>query len=120
MQKPSAVSRRIVPDTRRRDLLVALATGVVVLGFIFYAFTNLSRQANASGLIEGVIVSKAFVPQPETQVSVGKGGLNSQQIAGEYSFQVRVPQENNRRYKVLVDPRIYERQQAGDHLLFKR
>ena len=118
--KPPAVSRRVLPDTRRRDWLIALGAGAAVLGFIFFAFKDLSRQANASGLTEGVIIGKTFVPQPETQVSVGKGGLSSRRIAGEYSFQVRVPQENNRQYKVLVDPRIYERQQVGDHLLFKR
>ncbi len=120
MQKPPAASRLVVPDTRWRDWIVALAAGVAVLGFIFYAFANLSHQANASGLTEGVILSKAFVPRPETQISVGKGGLSSQEVAGEYSFQVRVPQENNREYKVLVNPAIYDRQHAGDHLLFKR
>ncbi len=108
-----------MPDTRRRDTLIAVAAGAAVLVFIGYAVTYFSRQANASGMAEGVILSKTFVPQAETEITVGKGGLNSRQVAGEYSFQVRVSQENDHQYKVLVDPTIYETRQVGDHLLFK-
>ena len=122
MERPPAnpASRRVVPDTRRRDTLIAVAAGAVVLAFIVYAIAYMSRQASATGMAEGVILSKHFVPQAETQVTFGKGGLDSRHIAGEYSFQVRVPQENNREYKVLVDPSIYDTRNVGDHLLFRR
>ena len=120
MQKPSATSRRVVPDTRWRDTLIAVLAGAAVLAFIVYAVAYLSRQSEASGMAQGVIISKTFVPRPETQVSVGHDGLSSRQVAGEYSFQVRVPQENNREYKVLVGPSIYAARNVGDSLLFKR
>ena len=116
---PPADPRRILPDTRRRDTLIALTAGVAMLAFLVYAVTYFSRQVNASGMAEGIILSKSFVPQAETEITVGKGGLDSRHIAGEYSFQVRVPQENDREYKVLVDPSIYETRLVGDHLLFK-
>ena len=120
MENQSAASHRVLPDTRRRDTLIAMLAGAAVLAFVLYAMTYLSRQANASAMVEGVIVGKAFVPRPETQVSVGRDGLSSRQLAGEYSFQVRVPQENDREYKVLVDPSIYYTRRVGDPLLFKR
>ena len=71
-------------------------------------------------MAEGVIVSKAFAPQPETQITVGQGGLGSRQLAGEYSFRVRVPPENDREYKVLVDPSIYATRRWATTLVFKR
>ena len=75
--------------------------------------------ANASGMAEGIILGKTFTPQPETEITVGKGGLDSRHIAGEYSVRVRVPQENNREYTVRVDPTTYATRGVGDHLLFK-
>ena len=117
--KPPA-SRRFLPDTRRRDAFIAVAAGAVVLAFIFYAIGNLSRQVNASAMVEGVIVSKTFVPRSETQITVGKGGMDRRQLAGDYSVQVRVPAEHDREYKVWVDPATYASRGVGDHLLFQR
>ena len=84
---------RLVPDTRRRDVLIAVAAGAAVLGLILYAVFDFSRGVGANGRVEGIIVSKHFEPRPEQQITFGKGGLSTRQIDGEYSFQVRMPQE---------------------------
>ena len=118
--RPVAVSRRIVPDTRRRDLLVALGAGLAVLGFVVYAIFALGQQANASGGLEGIIVRKEFVSQPETQVTVGRGGVNSRQIAGEYILRVRVPQEGDKVYRIYVDRTVYEAKREGERYYFVR
>ena len=114
----TATSRRIVPDTRRRDLLVATGAGLAVLAFVLYAIFALGRQANSSGGVEGIIAAKEFVAQPETQVTVGKDGVSSRQIAGEYILCVRVPGPRNQVYRVEVDAVDYAARRVGDRHYF--
>ena len=117
---PNATSHRVVADTWRRDLLVALSAGLAVLAFVIYAFISLSRQSTASGGVEGTITAKNFVPQQETQITIGRAGVSSRRSAGEYSFQVRVAEDNNRIYKVTVDPLVYNAHAVGDRFYFVR
>lgn len=91
-----------------------------MLLLVIYAISYFSSEVTASGMTEGVIIRKTFVARPETQITFGQGGLDRRQLAGEYSFQVRVPQENGREYKVLVDASVYDARKEGDHLLFKK
>ena len=111
---------RALPSTHGRDRLIAVACGLAVLAFVLYAIYYFSRQADAAGGVEGTIIAKQFVPQPETQITFGKGGLSSRAIAGEYSFRVRVPQENGRVYRVTVDEAAYNSHQPGDRYYFLR
>lgn len=113
-------SRRIVPDTRWRDRLIAVGVGLAVLGFVVFALFALGRQANAAGGVEGVIVAKEFIVQPETQVTVGRGGVTSREIAGEYVLRVRVPQEGGKVYRVSVDRVVYEAKRGGERYYFVR
>ena len=115
---PTPASRRVVPDTRVRDALIAVAAGAVILGLLGYALFFFGWQSASTGQAEGVIVSRQFVPQPETRITVGKGGLNTRQIDGEYSFQVRVPREHDKVYKVIVGKRDYETRREGERFLF--
>lgn len=118
MREPS--SRRIVPDTRLRDTLLAAGAGLALLGFVIYAVLALNRQAGASGGVEGIISAKEFIPQPETQVTVGRGGVKSREIAGEYILQVRVPSENGQSYRVYVDRADYDARREGERYYFIR
>ena len=118
MQPPPTVSRRVVPDTRRRDILIAVAVGVLVLGFVLYAVLSLGRQANSTGGTEGIIVGKEFVARPETQITVGQGGVHSRKLAGDCLFRVKVPQENGEVYTVFVDPLVYDAQRVGNRFYF--
>lgn len=115
---PNRFPRRVVPDVNCRDWLIAVSAGLAILGFVVYAFVALSRQSIASGGVEGVITAKDFAPQQETQITVGQGGVSSRQSAGEYSFQVRVPTEKDRVYKVTVDPVVYKSHAVGDRYYF--
>ena len=119
MPSPPA-SRRVVPGTRLRDTLIAAGAGAAILGMILYAVFNFSQQVSATGRVEGIIVSKHFTPQPESQITFGKDGLKTRQIEGEYSFQVRVPQENGKVYKVIVGKPDYEARQPGEPFSFYR
>ena len=113
-------SRWVVPDTWLRDLVIAVGVGLAVLGFVVYAVFALGRQAESTGGVEGIIVAKEFVAQPEMQVTVGKGGVSSRQIAGEYILRVRVPSEQDKVYRVYVDWKEYEARREGDHYYFVR
>ena len=118
--RPGAPNRRIIPDTRLRDTLVALGAGLAVLGFVLYAILALHHQANASGGTEGIITAKEFVSQPETQITVGKGGVTSRQIAGEYILRVRAPSAGNKAYRIDVDRTTYDSHRVGDRYYFIR
>ena len=115
---PSPASRRFVSSTRRRDWLIALGAGSAILAFAFYSFIALSRQSTASGGLEGIITAKDFVPRQETQITVGREGVSSRQLAGEYSFQVRAGRDDARLYKVIVDPVVYNTRAVGDRYYF--
>jgi hypothetical protein len=117
---PPPAARYALPSTRGRDTLIAVACGIAVLAFILYAIYYFSRQSDSTGGVDGTIISKQFVPQPETQITFGKGGLSSRAIAGEYSFRVRVPRENGRVYRVTVDEANYNSHQPGDTYYFLR
>ena len=113
-------SRRLAPDTRWRDTWLAVGVGLAVLGFVLYAVYALSNQAGTTGGATGMIVAKEFVSQPETQVTVGKGVVRAQQVAGEYILHVRVPEENNKVYRVYVDPVVYQACHEGERFYFIR
>ncbi len=115
---PPPPSRRIVSPTRGRDTLLAVGIGAAILGLIVYAVLSFSTQTAETGQAEGIILSKQFVAQPEERITVGRDGLNTRHIDGEYSFQVRVPRENDRVYKVLVNKTDYETRREGDRFLF--
>ena len=86
---------------------------------MLYAVFSLGRQANSTGGVEGIIVSKEFVPAPETQITVGAGGVHRRKMAGDYLLRVRVPSENGKVYTVSVDPSVYDEQRVGGPLLFR-
>ena len=65
-----------------------------------------------------MIVGREFVPRPETQITVGQGGVQSRTLAGDYLFRVRWPQENGKVYTVSVDPSVYDAQREGNRFLF--
>lgn len=117
---PTARSRRVVPDTRRRDTLIAVGAGLLVLGFVVYAVMSLSRTAQSAGGVAGVLARKEFVAQRETQVSFGRGGMTSRNIDGQYILYVRVPEEGNKEYRVFVSERDYNAHQEGEKYYFVR
>ena len=121
MTPPATPSRRVVPDTRLRDTLIAVGAGLAVMGFVIWAVVSLSRTAASSGGVEGVIVRKDFVAQPEQQITVGKGGVTSREVAGEYVLEVRVPQEiGGEVYRVYVNAAEYAAHHEGERYYFNR
>ena len=115
-----APDRHLPAAHRKRDLLIALGAGGGILALVVFAFVSLSRQSFASGGVEGTIVAKHFLAGPETQITVGRGGVSSRRSAGEYSFEVRVPAEHDKTYHVTVDPVVYRSHDVGSRYYFVR
>lgn len=109
-----------MPSSRGRDTLIAVVAGGAILGFVAWAVLSLSRTAASSGGVVGVIVRKDFVAAPETQVTVGRGGVSSREIAGDYILFVRVDQEHGKVYRVHVNATDYGVVREGQRYYFIR
>lgn len=101
-----------------RDAALAVAAAVLVLGFLGYAIVSMSGKVTDIGPT-GKIVAKNFTPQPEEQVTIGRGGLNERKIDGAYTFEVYVDSEK-KSYTVWVDKTVYEAKQVGENFHFLR
>jgi hypothetical protein len=66
-----------------------------------------------------VVVEKQFTPAPEELISVGRKGLNTERIDGEYLLKVKVG-EDERIYEVPVQKSTYEAKRVGDEVGFMR
>lgn len=119
MEKEPRVKPAAPRSTARRDLLLGILAGALALGFLAWGIASMSRDVSG-GWIEGVIVAKHFTPQPEEQVTVGKGGLRERTLDGEYTLEVRVGVENGKTYTVWVDKRDFEARKVGDPFRFPR
>ena len=105
-----------LPSTTKRDVLIGLAIGAVVFGFVIFAIMKMGSSV-VGNTLTGTIVRKEFTPLSEQRVTIGKGGINAQNLDGEYLFKVRV---KNDTYSVWVEKKTYESKKEGDSFLFPR
>jgi hypothetical protein len=110
----------VVPNTTRREALLAAVAGLLVLAFVGYGILHMSRPVTGNRLT-GVIVGKEFVKQnKEERISFsGRKIENVKEIDGEYVLKVRVEKEN-RVYDVPVEKDVYDTKKEGDSLEFLR
>jgi hypothetical protein len=119
--KPGAPPPRlVVKSTTRRDMVIAVVAGLLILSFVLYGISHLGKREESRNILVGVIAEKQFTPRKEEQVSFSGRRLESvKQIDGDYVLKVRVEKEN-RTYDVPVEKAIYESRQVGDKLEFVR
>ncbi len=116
---PSKRAPLIIPSTARRDAVIAIAAGLLVLAFLAYGVMHMAAPVPGNKLT-GTIVEKAFTPQHERQVSFNGGHIEgTKDIAGEFVFKVRV-EEQKRTYEVPVEQEVYEAKKVGDSMTFLR
>lgn len=116
---PSNPEPFVVPSTGRRDALIAIVAGLVVLGFIFYGVMHMAQPVEGNKLT-GTVLEKHFTPQKERQVSFsGRHIEGTKETDGEYLLKVRV-ESQNRTYEVPVEKPLYDAKQVGDSLTFLR
>lgn len=109
-------SRRLPGDTSKRDTVIAVAVGLAVIGLFIGALMYCFERAGTRG-VHGVIIDKSFVVQPETEITVGAGGLKKKDIPGEYSFKVRDTIKGTV-YTLSVSKEVFERYSVGDEYYF--
>jgi len=103
-------------------MLIAIASGVGIMGFVGYGIFVMSgwQRKASTNTLTGKIVAKHFTPAPEDQISFSrKKGLKTEHIAGEYTFEIRVSEEN-RTFEVPVDANTYEAVRVGSSFTFLR
>lgn len=113
--------RVIVPNTSKRDTLIAVGAGLVVLVLIIVGISLLNNQMNLQkeNQLSGVIVAKHDAKQVEKEITYGKKGLSARETDTGYSFDIRVDKEN-RTYTVPVSRELYEGKKVGEEQSFIR
>ena len=106
-------SRTIVRAISKKEITLAVIGALLVLGCIFYGMAKMGNGAMKSS-ITGTVVAKKFVPQAETQLTIGNGGVQRNDLAGKYFLSVRV-EGTGEIYSVLLSEGDYERVQVGDN-----
>lgn len=107
-----------VSTTSARDIWIAVIIGVMLVGFLVFGVLSMSKRI-ASASLRGTIVEKEFVPEPQTQITIGRGGVQGRRVQGDYILKVRVASED-RTYNVWVDEKVYEARKVGDDFMFPR
>ncbi len=111
--------RVVIPGTTKREALVAVIAGLLVLAFVGYGIVHMSSPVVGNKLT-GVIVEKAFTPQKERMIDFnGRKIERTREIDGEYLLKIRV-EEENRIYEVPVEKPVYQSKKAGDSMTFMR
>jgi hypothetical protein len=113
--------RFIVPDTKKRDILIALAAAVGVLALVLTGIIVLSKEQGkpSTNQLSGVIVAKHARGEREREIQVGRKGLASRETDSGHSFEIRVESEG-RTYEVPVSQELYQSRKVGDRQIFIR
>ena len=113
--------RAAVPSTSKRDTIIAVLAGLLVLALIVMGMSMLNKSTalQQSNQLSGVIVAKNDAGQVEKEISVGRGGLKAKEVDSGYSFDIRVEKEN-RTYTVPVNRDLFESKKVGDEQSFIR
>jgi len=106
----------VVKSTTGRDVTLAILGGGALLAFVIWGILHMSQDVTGHSLLDGIIVAKHFQPQPEEQMSLGKGGLDEKNIDGIYTMDVKTP--DGHLYTVFVEKPVYDSHKPGDDLSF--
>ena len=116
--KPPA-SRVVIASTTKREALIAVLAGLLVLAFVGYGIFQMARPV-AGNTLTGVVVGKVFTPQREQIIDFsGRKIERAREIDGEYVLKVRV-EKGGRVYEVPVEKPVYEGKKEGDSITFLR
>ena len=107
-----------VPKYTRREILIGICIGLFVLLGTGYGIVKIWGDINHS-MLSGAIVAKHLVTlDPEHRISLGKSGLNLQQVESQYYiFEI---QAQGQIFLVKVNKTAYGRHEVGDTFKFSR
>ena len=111
----------VAPDTSKRDTVIAIVCGAVVLSLVLAGIFFLHDQQGkpSRNQLTGVIVAKHDSGEREKEISFGKKGLKTGEADTGFSFEIRVESEN-RTYEVPVNEGLYRSKKVGETQSFIR
>ena len=104
----------VVPSTSRKEIIIAVLVALAVLGAVIYGMGKMGNRITANKLT-GVIEGKEFDPAPERQITIGKKGISTEEIKGDFYLKVRARGDL---YWVGVDEATYNARKEGDSYTF--
>lgn len=116
-----AKPRVITYGTPRRDLWIALGSGLAVLIFVVLGIAFLSREQGkpSTNQLTGTITAKHYSGEKASEITYGKKGLSSRETESGYSFDILVAEEK-RTYEVPVSKALYDSRKVGERQSFIR
>jgi len=110
-----------VEDTSKRDMVVAVGAGLVVLALVLAGIFFLHGEVGkpSDNQLTGVIVAKHDSGEREQEISFGKKGLKTGDGDTGFTFDVRVESEG-RTYVLPVNEGLYRSKKVGDTQAFIR
>jgi hypothetical protein len=105
-----------VVKSGKKDLVIGIVAGALILGFVLWAIGSMGNRV-ADKWITGTVIAKHFTPQPEQQITIGKGGVDDRKIDGDYTFEIVADGKN---YTVWVDKSVYDSRNIGESFRFQR
>ncbi|HEX8373188.1 MAG TPA: hypothetical protein VF585_10440 [Chthoniobacterales bacterium] len=105
--------RRVIPSgASKREIIIAVLGALLLIALVGYAVMNMGGQS-AENAITGKVVSKRFEPRPETQLTIGQGGVQRNDLAGRYFISVKAA-STGELYNVVLSEEDYQRVDVGD------
>jgi len=107
----------VVPSVTRRDVVVGVLIGLVIIGFMAAAIFSASKGPRNQ--LTGVIKSHVAPAGRETLMTVSHKGVTEKTADTGYSLKVWVESEK-REYEVMVEKDLWQQKKEGDTLQFLR
>ena len=116
--------RRVVtppPKEGRREMLMAVGVGTVILALVIAGILGLSREPNkpSRNFLSGTIVAKHATGERTEEIQVGRKGVKSQETDSGYAFEIKV-EATGRVYEVGVRKELYDKKKVGEKQDFIR
>ena len=116
---PSSPRKPLVIKTSRKEIAIGIGATVLLVALLAWGFVLLSKQVPDNNLT-GTITAKHFTPRPpETQITIGQGGLAERHDDGDYTFDIHVASEDHD-YILYVDKTLWDQKNVGDEITFVR
>ncbi len=111
---PSSKPPLVVPAISRKEMIIGVVIALAIFAAVIYGMGQMGNRITANKLT-GVIEGKDFTPAPETQLTIGKSGVKSEHLKGDFFLKVRAGGDL---YWVGVDEATYNARKEGESYTF--
>lgn len=111
---PSSKPPLVVPAISRKEIIIGIVIALAIFAAVLYGMGQMGNRITANKLT-GTIEGKDFTPAPETQLTIGKSGVKSEHLKGDFFLKVRAGGDL---YWVGVDEATYNARKEGESYTF--